>query len=444
MSDSEETEHQAFDFSPEFQDKIAGLLYRDANFTKRTLDLIEPEYFSEVGTQIFVRMVKDHAKKFGGPPDKSTYINILKNAVASNQLRGDHIAAVKSAFLRASVVDLSNEQYVAAEVETFAKHQAIQRAMIEALPLLDKGDFTRIGELMASASKVGLRDDFQTYDYYGEIENRTRARDDIASGISVNQGITTGYAKIDCHLYHNGWGRKELSVIMGAAKSGKSLSLGDFGKNASLAGYSVLYVSLEVSKEIIASRIDASLSDTLMSELVNDRSKVEAAIRAMGAKAGRFEIIDFPSGTFKVSALDNVLQDYRDRGIIFDVVIVDYADIMAAKDGRAELRDGLRQIYIDLRGLAHIWNVALLTATQTNRDGAKAVTAKATDVGDDWNKIRTADIVIGLNATDQEKAAGEARLYWAISRNTADGFSIRIKQNREKMQFLTDVIGVER
>jgi replicative DNA helicase len=85
----------------------------------------------------------------------------------------------------------------------------------------------------------------------------------------------------------------------------------------------------------------------------------------------------------------------------------------------------------------------VLTATQTNRDGAKAATAKATDVGDDWNKARTVDIMIGINATDAEKAAGEARLTWLLSRNTEDGFSLRIKQDRQKMQFLTKIIGKE-
>ncbi|WP_326894426.1 hypothetical protein U8P73_36700 (plasmid) [Rhizobium beringeri] len=51
--------------------------------------------------------------------------------------------------------------------------------------------------------------------------------------------------------------------------------------------------------------------------------------------------------------------------------------------------------------------------------------------------------MIGINATDAEKAAGEARLTWLLSRNTEDGFSLRIKQDRAKMQFLKKVIGKE-
>lgn len=439
-----ESEAQTYEFDLAFQNKIAGIFARDTSFAKRVTDLIRPEYFTNAGTAEFVRICQEHLSKFGASPDRTTFVKILKDIHASKRLRDDLFQGVKEAFIESTKTDLTNAEYVAEEVATFAKHQAIQEAMMKSIPLLEKGDFSKIRELMSSATQVGLSDEWEDYDYFEKIKDRTAKREDIATGTVTRMGITTGHAKVDVHLYHNGWGRKELSCLMGAAKAGKSLGLGEFAKNASLAGYNVLYVSLEVAKEIISERIDAALSDTLMSELVNDRAKIDAAIKAAEAKAGVFKVIDFPSGTLKVSALNRVLEKYRDRGIVFDLVVVDYADIMAPERSSDELREGLRNIYIHLRALAHIWNVAMLTATQTNRDGAKAATAKATDVGDDWNKVRTVDILIGINATEAEKQAGEARLHWAISRNTADGFSLRIKQDRSRMQFLKDVIGVER
>jgi replicative DNA helicase len=444
MTDETEEVAATYEFDKAFQDKIVAIFAHDTTFAKRVTDLIKPEYFTDAGTGEYFRMCQDHLRRFGNVPDKATFVKLLTDAQNTKRLRDDLLNGVRDAAKTAWKTDITNAEYVAVEVESFARHQAIQEAMMKSLPLLEKGDYSKIRDLMMSATQVGLADDFEDYDYFDEIKSRTAKRNDIASGTVVRSGITTGYAKMDVHLYHGGWGRKELSCIMGPAKSGKSLSLGDFGKNASLAGYNVIYVSLEVAKEIISDRIDAALSDTMMKEMVNDRAKVEAAIAAAKAKAGTFKVIDFASGTLKVSALERVLDQYRDKGVVFDMVIVDYADIMAAEIKSPDLRESLRQIFIDLRAMAHKYNVACLTATQTNRDGAKAVTAKATDVGDDWNKARTVDILIGINATEQEKQAGEARLYWALSRNTADGFSLRIRQNREKMQFLTDVVGVER
>lgn len=432
-----------YDFDLAFQDKIAGLFARDTSFAKRVADLLEPEYFANEGTAMLIRICKDHLKRFGHTPDRTTLVSLLRDMKAQNKLSSTQMEAVKEAVLGAYKADLTNGNFVAEKIAAFARHQAIQNAMLKSLPLLEKGKFDDIRGLMVTATQVGLADEFEDYDYFEAIEARTSKREDIATGRVRRNGITTGYERIDAHLYHHGWGRKELSCLMAPAKGGKSLGLGDFAKNASLAGYNVLYVSLEVAKEIISERIDAALSDTLMSELINDRAKVEAAIRAAAARAGVFKVLDFPSGTLKVTALERIIDKYRDKGIVFDLVVVDYADIMAPENRNIELREGLRQIFVDLRAMAHKYNCAVLTATQTNRDGAKAVTAKATDVGDDWNKARTVDILIGINATEQEKAAGEARLYWALSRNTADGFSIRIKQDRQRMKFLTQVVGVE-
>ena len=444
-ADDEAMPLATFDFDQPFQDKIAGVFARDTTFAKRVMDLIEPEYFTEAGTAEFVRICKSHLKQFGNVPDGLVFIHLLKDMIATKKIREDLIVPVKEAFANSLRVSMTNQDFLAMEIETFAKHQAIQNAMMSAIPMLEKGNFDKIRELMLKATQVSLGGEFERYNYYERVKDRTERRELLATGAVVIQGITTGYAELDQYLYHKGWGRKELACIMGAAKSGKSLSLGDFAKNASLAGYRVLYVSLEVAKEILSERIDAANSDTLMSELVSDRAKVESVIQSLAAnpKTGTFEIIDFPSGTLKVSQLHRVLEQYRDRGTVFDLVVVDYADIMAPENRGDDLRDALREIYIDLRAMAHIWNCAVLTATQTNRDGAKAVTAKATDVGDDWNKARTVDILIGLNATDAEKAAGEARLFWALSRNTADGFSIRIRQDRSKMKFLTAILGVE-
>lgn len=437
-----EAEEAQFDFDPSFQSKIASLVMRDTTFAMKTKDLLKPEYFTEDAHGALVRIVQNHIKVYRHVPDMRILPTILKDEITAKRIRPDMIEGVKNAVKEAIKADLSNPDFVADKVVGFAKHQAIEQAIMSSLPLLEKGEWDKIGVLMKDAVAVGAQTDGGDYDYYAELKNRTQQRHDLRAGKVIRNGITTGYAAIDAYLYHYGWGRKELSCMMGPAKSGKSMSLGDFGKNASLAGYNVLYDSLEVSKEIISERLDAANADTLMRELHKDPDAVERAIEALRtASTGHFKLRDHASGTLKPSVLHRLIEQYRADGIMFDLVIVDYADIMAAEYRSDSLQENLRTIYVDLRAIAHEFNIAMLTATQTNRDGAKAVTSKATDVGDDWNKARTVDILIGINATDAEKAAGEARLSWLLSRNTEDGFSLRIRQDRQKMQFLTKVLG---
>ena len=102
-----------------------------------------------------------------------------------------------------------------------------------------------------------------------------------------------------------------------------------------------------------------------------------------------------------------------------------------------------KEIYVGLRALAFEFDCAILTATQTNREGYKAQTAKAEHVAEDFNKIRTADLVISINSTEEERIQNVARLYFAASRNQESGFTVRVKQNLKKMTFIESILGVE-
>jgi len=445
MATPEEDTSASYDFDLAFQKKVVTLLLRDSTFARRAADLIRPEYFTEESLGFLAQIGTDFVKKYKSAPDTRVFVTLLKDEIAKKRLRDDakdSIRDMAKEILRQKT-DLSNSGYVLDKVAEFARHQAVEQAILKSVEFLEKGDFAAIQQRMRDALAVGNVSDGEEYDYWKEIESRTQLREDWKAGRIVKTGISTGVSEIDAHLYHGGWGRKELSLIMGAAKAGKSLSLGEFTKNASLLGYNTFYGSCEVACTIIADRLDAALADTAMRLLKDDPQTVRRKIKAAEARAGALKMRDFASGTLKPSQLYRIIEDYRADGIIMDLITVDYADIMAAEYRSDNFIENMRSIYIDLRAIAFEFDAALLTATQTNREGAKKATAKMTDVAEDFNKIRTADIVLGINATEDEKRSNEARLTWAASRNSEDGFSLRIRQDREKLKFVTAILGKE-
>lgn len=443
---SEEEIHEApseeggYEFDDAFQIKIAALTLRDLTFAQSTDGLIKPEFFERDADAAIVSVALDFFKTYKKVPDASTVPTLFKRAFEDKKIRKDLRDDVVLRLKEICKADLSDASFVADQVSNFAKHRAIEQAILDSVHALEKKDYAKIEKLIRSAMDTGTADDGGTYDYWAEIDHRTTERVDEAAGAIKPDGISTGIPDLDDYLYHKGWGRKELAVMMGAAKAGKSMSLGEFAKNASLAGYNVLYATLEVSAKIMANRIDANLSDTAIRVLKDHPHAVKAKIEALGKKAGKFQLHEFPSGTLKVSGLRRLLERYKSRGVSFDLIVVDYADIMAAERFSGDLREDMRQIYIDLRAVAFAYNAAMLTATQTNREGAKSAVAKMTDVAEDFNKIRTADIVISINATEEEVKAGEARLYFAASRNSEAGVQLLVKQDRSKMKFLTKIL----
>lgn len=433
-----------YEFDESFQLKIAALAARDPGFHQRVAGLLNPDHFENEAHAFLVAESCVYYATYKKTPHATIWVKILKDRFAEPRFREELKDPIKKAFKEVLTADISDREYVVEEVVKFARHQALGSAIIDSVDLLEKRDFDEIGLKVKRALEVGAGHDVTGYDYFDALKDRTERRKAMAAGTITHNGITTGISKIDAHLYHRGWGRKELSIIMGAAKSGKTMALVDFMKNAAFAGYKVLYVSLEVSAEIISDRLDANIANVMMSELGTKALEVADKIKAAEATIkGNMRVHAFPTGTLKPSALRRLMSHYAAEGLVFDMVVVDYADIMAAERARDEMRAESASIITDLRAIAVEEDIAVLTATQTNRDGAKATLAKMTDVAEDFNKVRIADLVISINSSEEERAMNEARLYFAASRNQAGNFTLRIKQDLERAKFVRKVIAKE-
>lgn len=432
-----------YEFDEEFQSKIVALALRDTKFAQTVDGLLKPEYMISAAEGALIDVALRYFAKYKKAPDLKIVPTLLKEAIADKRIRSDVVEEVKDVFRAVLKADISDRDFVAERVAAFARERAVEEALMASVGYLEKGGFDKIEKAFKEALMVGISEDTGEYDYFERAEARTEERIDIAAGTKKKRGISTGNRELDNCLYHGGWGYKELSVLMGAAKAGKSMALLDFAQAAALLGFNVLYTTLEVSAEICADRLDANIASVPMKKLGDSPHTVKAKVDAALARSGKFIIKEYPSGTMKPSQLRRLLANYRARGIKFDLIVVDYGDIMAPEYRTDSVTENSKSIYLDLRAIAQEEDAAVLTATQTNRAGAGAYVAKATDIAEDYNKVRIADLIISINASQEERDSGEARLYFAAIRNAEDGYSIRIKQQRDQMKFLTKVLGRE-
>jgi len=446
-----------YTFDEGFQEKIVALCLRDPMFMARAEGLIKPEYFESTSHAALVNIANRYFETYRKiPGDKTTLSHLIRrdviNKVITKEIAAGCVRGLldrKKEEVEAGLspglfqVDVSDRDYVVDQVATFARNRAVSQAILESVEDVDRNDFDRINTRMRQALDVGAHTDSGMYDYGEAIEARTHTRLDRAAGKLPPTGITTGNYEFDKLLYHRGWGRRELSVLLGAAKMGKTTALLDFGISAcgSAQKHNVLYVTLEVSADIIAERLDARVSETKMSDLDKNIHSIKSAVQVFMKNAGKFIIQEYPSGMMRVSDLRRLIERYKSKGIIFDMVVVDYADLMQPERITDSTTENSKSIYVNLRGLAMQEGFAILTATQTNREGAKKAVATATDVAEDFNKIRIADVVISLNKTDEERKMNECRLHFAACRNQAGGFTVRIRQEIEKMRFFAEYLG---
>lgn len=434
-----------YDFDAEFQTKIAALIIRDVDFNRRTSGLIRPDYFENAAEATLVDIGIDFYSRYGRVPDVVSLVNILKEKIAKKLIRSDLVPEIKDKLKELQEVNIADGPYVVDCVAEFARHRAYENAIIESVKYLEKGDFQEIEKLIQNASMVGAAEALQEYEYFEQIENRTQYRKDVAAGKIAPRGITTGIPELDRCLKHRGWGRGELSMIMGAAKKGKSAALSFFARNAAFAGHNVLLLTLEVSTEIVSERVDASIAEVPIMEIPTRIVDTDIRVRnvAKAKKPGKFYIEEYPSGTLKCSGLRRILERYKAKGIKFDLIVPDYGGIMAPEVYTTDKIENSKQIHLGLRAIAQEEDAAVLSAAQTNRDGAKATVADDINVAEDFNIIRIADLTISINATEEERAKNEARLFFASSRNQSGKFSLKVTQDMECMQFVKKVLGRE-
>ncbi|ENO3913743.1 hypothetical protein ACBF42_005399, partial [Escherichia coli] len=89
-----------------------------------------------------------------------------------------------------------------------------------------------------------------------------------------------------------------------------------------------------------------------------------------------------------------MLNSMKANGMVPDMVVVDYADLMRASYDLRDDRANIRSIYTDLRALYDKHNVAGITASQTNREGGASEVATMMHAADNIEKVRIADLVI--------------------------------------------------
>ncbi len=200
--------------------------------------------------------------------------------------------------------------------------------------------------------------------------------------------IRTGWNQFDAA---NGGVRPgELAYVIGRKGDGKSVFMLQFGYSAWLQGKNVILYSLEISKEDYQRRFDACAARVNVGGLKMGKlsEEEEAKYRSYianlrlgkspsGKDVGKFHIVDITSPT---PALIQQLteQTEKKQGVVYDVVIVDYSQLMRSNTQYDQLRHELASIALDLKNYAREQKKFVLTGAQMNRIGASEASKGAT------------------------------------------------------------------
>lgn len=439
-------------FDQAFQEQLAAHFLRDDVFVQTVGSLIEPSYFDNETLAALVSVQAEYVTRYQKCCTLKTFVQVLQRMVAAKRVQIADMAEAKRLLTVIHMDPLADRDFVIDTIAEFARMQALSNGTLVLADALDSGNRDTIDkalEVVAAAKDVGAADAQKATDYKNGLAERMAYRSARAAGTLTNGGITTGSPELDKLLTpHGGWGRKELSILMGPPKSGKTAGLLTFAVGAAAAGKKVYYASCEVGEDILGDRMDANISGVPLKELETRFKEVETEVAKWSGHSSTGELVieAFPIRTLKVSQLKRILKRFEAQGKKFDLIVVDYGDIMAPERNESDKRHELAKIYQDLRALGTTMDAAVITATQTNREGTKKAARNVTDgtdAAEDYEKVRTADVLITINASPDDRANGQVVLYFSEMRNAESGLRVRFGQDIACMRFITTFEGLD-
>ena len=320
------------------------------------------------------------------------------------------------------------------EFETFSRHKALEKAILDSADLLEKGEYGPVEDLVKKAVQIGLQKDLGT-DYFADPRSRLE-------GIKDKNGqVSTGWPSLDRKLF-GGFNRGELNIFAGGSGSGKSLFLANLGVNWALAGMNVMYLTFELSEALVSMRVDSMTTDIPSRNIFKSIDDVEMKVKMIGKKAGAFQVKYMPTGK-NANDIRAYIKEYEVKtGRKIDVVLVDYLDLMhpnAVKISAENLFVKDKYVSEELRNLAMELNTIFVTASQLNRSSVEEIEFDHSHISGGISKINTADNLIGIFTSRAMRERGRYQIQLMKTRSSSGvGSKIDLEFNVDTLR-ITDL-----
>ena len=404
------------EYSTDLQKLFLEFLISDKELLSRCQNVLDDTHFAR-SLQDTAKFVKEYANKYSDCPTV------------------EQIAAVTGTELKQVPGEAqAHKDWFLTEFEQFARHKALEKAILKSADLLDKQRYGEVERLIKDASSVGLPKSFGTDYYLDPFDRLTKLK-------QQNGGTTTGWKTIDDKLY-GGFNRGELNIFAGGSGAGKSLFLQNLALNWSLSGLNGVYFSLELSEGLCSMRMDAMLMGIATKDIYKNLEEVDLNIKMKGKKAGKLQIVQLTAG-ITVNDLKSWLKEFQiQHNRKIDFVIVDYLDLMMPASQKISVADLFikdKLVSEELRAMAVQGQYLFCTASQLNRGAVESVEFDHSHISGGLSKIQTADNVIGIFNSITMRERQRVQLQFMKTRSSsAVGTKIELEFNTTSLR-ITDL-----
>ena len=409
----------------------------DDNYMRKVLPFVKPEYFEGVYKNLFKEVGKFVAK-YNRLPSLESFKIELDEATGFSDEHYHHAVEILPEIFKVEEID---QEWLVDKTEKWCQDRAVHNAIMESITIIDGKHQTltknALPDLLSDALSVSfdtnighdyIEDFSKRFDFYHADEEK------MPFDIDMLNTITKG-----------GIPNKSLNVILAGTGVGKSLAMCHVAGAAMTQGKNVLYITMEMSEERIAERIDANILNIPIDQLdtLSKSMYSEKIARISKQTNGKLIVKEYPTGSAHSGHFRALLNELKlKKKFNPDIIFIDYLNIcsssrMKAMGGSINSYTYIKAIAEELRGLAVEFDLPVFTATQTTRSGFGNSDVGLEDTSESFGLPATADLMFALIATEELDAVGQVMVKQLKNRyndvSTNKRFVIGIDRSRMRL-----------
>ena len=380
-------------------------LLTNEGYTRKVIPFIEKEYFEGVYQKLFEQVVSYTAKYNKLPTSEALQIEIDdKSNFTDEQYR--HVIEIMPRLFDQEPVD---ETWLYNRTEKWCQDRALFNSIMESIKIIDGKHQTKTKDALPDLLTKALGVTFDAnvgHDYLENVEERYAfyhaQEEKIPFDIELFNKITKG-----------GLSNKSLNIALAGTGVGKSLFMCHIAANALIQGKNCLYITLEMSEERIAERIDANLLDIPIDQIEHMSEEMfSTAVNRLKTKTnGKLIVKEYPTGTGNSNHFRALLNELKlKKAFEPDIIMIDYLNISASSrikmSGEGNSYGYIKAIAEELRGLAVEFDLPIVSATQTTRKGFSNSDPGLEDTSESFGLPATADLMFALVTNEELEEEG--------------------------------------
>jgi replicative DNA helicase len=378
---------------------LKNLIHND-EYCRKAMPFIQNEYFVDEKNKVIFNAIYDHVDKYNTAPSTTTLTVTLDEMQVSDMV---HKECTETISVMNQLEDVSSD-WLVDTTEKWCKDRALYLAIMESIQIIDGNDKTQdkgsLPKILSDALAVSF-DNNIGHDFIEDFESRfefyQRVEERIPFHLDMLNKITKG-----------GLVNKSLNIALAGTGVGKSLFMCDVAANHLMMGKNVLYITLEMSEEKIAERIDANLLNVPISQVESmPKDLFEKKIEKLRQKTtGKLIVKEYPSASANANHFRHLIQELAlKKNFVPDIIYIDYLNICTSsrikQGGSVNSYTYIKSIAEEIRGLAVENNLPIVSATQTTRSGYTNSDVGLEDTSESFGLPATADLMFALISTEE-------------------------------------------